>query len=148
VYVAYRAKKAVTDNIKVDEGKKTIEIPTPEGPITMGETSAETPTHVGGVPVYPGAKALSGGGQFSFGDKFQIGGQEFSTDDSVDQVVAFYREKYGKELDEARADGQYTLSINTGTKEQPHVVTINVQSDPDSGGTKIMMSHLGAKEAQ
>ncbi len=148
VYVAYRAKKTIGDNIKLDENKKTIEIPTPGGPITMGETSAETPTEIGGVPVYPGAKALSGGGQFSFGDKFQIGGQEFSTDDSVDQVVAFYREKYGKDLNEVQAEGHYRLSISSGTKEQPHIVTIDVAPDADAGNTKITMSHLGGKEAQ
>lgn len=148
VYVAYRAKKAIGDNIKLDEDKKTIEIPTPGGPITMGETSAETPKEIGGVPVYPGAKALSGGGQFSFGDKFQIGGQEFSTDDSVDQVVAFYREKYGKDLNEVQAEGHYRLSVSTGTQQQQHVVTIDVAPDADAGNTKIVMSHLGGMEAQ
>jgi hypothetical protein len=147
-YMAYRMKNRITDQIKVDEGKKTIEIPTPGGPITMGETSAETPTEIGGVPVYPGAKALSGGGQFSFGDKFQIGGQEFSTDDSVDQVVAFYREKYGKDLIEVQSEGHYRLSISSGSKEQPHIVTIDVAPDADAGNTKITMSHLGGKEAQ
>ena len=80
-YMAYRVKNKVTEQIRLDEGKKTIEIPTPGGTIRMGETSAETPKEIGGVPVYPGAKAQSGGGQFSFGDKFQIGAQEFSTDD-------------------------------------------------------------------
>lgn len=147
-YVAYRMKDKVTEQIKLDEGKNTIEIPTPGGTITMGETSAETPKEIGGVPVYPGAKALEGGGQLSFGDKFQIGGQEFVTDDSVDQVVEFYRDKYGRELNEAQSEGRYRLSVNTGTQPQPHIVTIDVQPDADAGNTKIFMSHLGGKEAQ
>jgi hypothetical protein len=148
-YMAYRAKKAIGENIQLNEDKKTIEIPTPGGSIRMGGTPAETPKEVGGVPVYPGAKATAGGGQFSFGDKFQIGGQEFTTTDSADQVVAFYRDKYGKEMTEVQSDGQYNLTINSGDQQHPQMVTINVQPEADSGGTKIVMSHIGgSKEAQ
>lgn len=148
IYVAYRAKKTITDQIKIDEGSKTIEIPTPQGTLRMGETSSETPTDVGGVPVYPGAKALAGGGQLSFGDKFQISGQEFETDDSVDQVVSFYKGKYSTELTAVEGDGHHRLSINTGTSREPHMVTIDVSSDSDSGKTKIGMSYIGGREAQ
>jgi hypothetical protein len=147
-YIAYRAKQKIGETIQIDEGKKTIEIPTPGGAIKLGETSAETPKEVGGVPVYPNAKAVAGGGQLSFGDKFQIGGQEFTTEDSVDQVVAFYREQYGKDLIEAQSGGQYNLTINKGTQQQPHVVTVSVGPNPDGTGTKIMMSHIGGKEAE
>jgi hypothetical protein len=146
--MAYRMKNKVTEQIKLNEDKKTIEIPTPGGTIKMGETSAETPKEIGGVPVYPGAKAQRGGGQFSFGDKFQIGAQEFLTDDSVDQVLAFYRDKYGKDLNEVQSEGHYRLSVNTGTQQQPHMVTMDVVPDTDSGKTKIVMTHLGGKEAQ
>ena len=61
-YMAYRMKNKVTEQIKLNEDKKTIEIPTPGGTIKMGETSAETPKEIGGVPVYPGAKAQRGAG--------------------------------------------------------------------------------------
>ncbi len=147
-YFIYRAKKTVGENIQINEGKKTIEIPTPGGAIKLGETSTETPKDIGGVPVYPGAKAVAGGGQFSFGDKFQVGGQEFTTTDSADKVVQFYRDKYGKDLNETQADGQYSLMIKSGTQEMPSMVTINVQPSAESGETKIVMSHLGGKEAQ
>lgn len=148
VYIGYRAKKAVTDQIKLDEGGKGIEIPTPGGTIRMGENSDKTPTEVGGVPVYPGAKATEGGGQLSFGDKFQFGGQEFLTDDSVDQVVGFYKEKYGSELTEMQAEGHHRLSINKGTQQEPHLVTLDVQRDPDTDKTKIFMTFMGGKESQ
>ena len=148
IYVAYRARKTVTDKIQIDKDKGTIEIPTPAGSLKMGETPTETPTDVGGVPVYPGAKAMAGGGQLSFGDKFQIRGQEFETDDSVDQVVAFYKEKYGKEMTALEGDGHHRLSINTGTSNQPHIVTIDISSDLDSGKTRIGMSYIGGKEVQ
>jgi len=148
VYVGYRAKKAVTDHIKIDEDGKVLEIPTPEGPITLGGTPAETPKEIGGVPVYPNATALGRGGQLSFGDKFQMGGQEFETDDSVDDVLAFYREKYGSELNEVKSGDHYRLSVNTGTPQQPHSVTIDILPDAASGKTKIVMAHLGGKEVQ
>ena len=148
LYGVYRAKKAVGEAVKMDESGKSFEIQTPGGPIKMGEQPVKTPTEIGGVPVYPGAKATEAGAQFSFGDKFQIGGQEFATDDSVDQVVAFYKEKYGSELNIAETEGHYRLSVNTGSKQQAHVVTIDVSADPDTSKTKIMMSHLGGKETQ
>ena len=91
---------------------------------------------------------MAGGGQLSFGDKFQIRGQEFETDDSVDQVVAFYKEKYGKEMTALEGDGHHRLSINTGTSNQPHIVTIDISSDLDSGKTRIGMSYIGGKEVQ
>jgi hypothetical protein len=148
VYIGYRAKQAVTEKIKIDEDRKTIEIPTPQGPITLGGPTGETPEEIGGVPVYPGAKALESGGHFSFGDRLQIGGQEFETEDSVDDVLAFYRGKYGSELNETRAGDHYRLAIDKGTKQQPHVVTIDVHRDPESGKTRIMMAHVGGKEVQ
>ena len=47
-----------------------------------------------------------------------------------------------------QAEGNYRLSINKGTKQEPHVVTVDVQRDPDTGKTKIFMTHMGGKEAQ
>jgi len=146
VYIGYRAKRAVDEAIKTEESGKSVEIQTPGGVIKMGETTGKTPTEIGGVPVYPGAKALEAGAQFSFGDKFQIGGQEFVTDDSVDQVVAFYKERYGTELMMVEADDHHRLTISTGNKQERHVVTIDVSTDSETSKTKIVMSHLGGKE--
>jgi len=146
VYLGYRAKKAVDEAIKLDEKGKSVEIQTPGGALKLGEQSTKPGDTIAGVPVYPGSSAVEGGAQFSFGDKFQIGGQEFVTDDSVDQVVAFYKENLGTELMMAEGDGHYRMSVNRGDKEHPLVVTVDVSKDEDTGKTRIIISHLGGEE--
>ena len=147
-YIGYRAKKAVTDRINLDKPGSSIEIPTPGGNITLGGPKEEAPTEIGGVPVYPGAEVTESGAQFSFGDQFQIGGQEFTTGDSVDEVVEYYKEMYGNKLNTVESQGRYQLSVNTGTEREPHMVTIGISRDAASEKTKIFMSHLGGKGAQ
>lgn len=148
VYGIYRAKKAVTENFKMDERGKSVEIQTPSGPLKLGQQAAKPGDTVAGVPVYPGATAQEGGGQLSFGDKFSIGGQDFVTDDSVEQVVEFYKEKLGSDLSVVQNEGNYRLSIQKGTKEHPTMVTIDVANDQSSGKTKITIAHMGGGAAQ
>ena len=148
VYGVYRAKRAVREAIQMDKSGKSVEIQTPGGPIKLGPQAAKPGDMVAGVPVYPGATALEGGGQFSFGDKFSIGGQDFVTDDDVEKVVDFYKEKLGSDLSVVQNEGHYRLSIQKGTKEHPTVVTIDVAKDQNSGKTKITIAHMGGGAAQ
>ena len=148
VYGVYRAKRAVREAIQMDKSGKSVEIQTPGGPIKLGPQAAKPGDMVAGVPVYPGATALEGGGQFSFGDKFSIGGQDFVTDDDVEKVVDFYKEKLGSDLSVVQNEGHYRLSIQKGTKEHPTVVTIDVAKDENSGKTKITIAHMGGGAAQ
>lgn len=143
VYVGYRAKRAVERTIQMDESGKSLKIQTPQGEIKLGEHPTKEGDTVAGVPIYPGATALEGGGQFSLGDKFQIGGQDFLTTDAVDQVVDFYKEKYGSKLSIAENAGHYRLAIESGDEQQAGVVTIDVFADEESGKTKITMAHMG-----
>ena len=148
VYGVYRAKKAVREAIQMDNSGKSVEIQTPSGPLKLGSQAAKPGDMIAGVPVYPGATALEGGGQFSFGDKFSVGGQVFVTNDDVEQVVEFYKEKLGPDLRAVQEEGNYHLSIQKGTKEHPTVVTISVAKDEDSGKTRITISHMGGEAAQ
>jgi hypothetical protein len=143
VYVGYRAKRAVERTIQMDESGKSIKIQTPQGEIKLGEHPTKEGDTVAGVPIYPGATALEGGGQFSFGDKFQIGGQDYLTTDPVDKVVDFYKEKLGSEMSVAESDGHYRLSVERGDAKHSGVVTIDVFADEESGKTKITIAHLG-----
>jgi len=148
VYGVYRAKRAVREAIQMDKSGRSVEIQTPGGPLKLGPQAAKPGDMVAGVPVYPGATALEGGGQFSFGDKFSIGGQDFVTDDDVEKVVDFYKEKLGSDLSVVQNEGHYRLSIQKGTKEHPTVVTIDVAKDQNSGKTKITIAHMGGGAAQ
>lgn len=146
VYLGYRAKKAVNEAIETGGKGQSIEIPTPGGGIKLGGAPAETPEEIGGVPVYPGAEALEKGAQLSFGNKIQISGQEFETDDSVDEVVTFYKEKYPDNVMMLEAEGRFRMSVNTGSEDEPRMVTIDVSPDRTTGKTKIFMSQVGGKE--
>jgi hypothetical protein len=146
VYIGYRAKRAVEQTVKMDESGKSIKIQTPEGEIRLGEHPTKEGDTVGGVPIYTGATALEGGAQFSFGDKLRIGGQEYETSDSVDQVVDFYKEKLGPQMTVVERDGHYRMSVQRGEGRQASIVTIDVFADEGSGKTKITISHLGGME--
>jgi hypothetical protein len=143
VYIGYRAKRAVEQTVKMEEGGKSFKIQTPQGEIKLGEHPRKEGETIAGVPIYPGATALEGGGQFSFGDKFQIGGQDYLTSDPVDKVVDFYKEKYGAKLSVAEDAGHYRLALESGDEERSGVVTIDVFADEESGKTKITIAHMG-----
>jgi hypothetical protein len=143
VYIGYRAKRAVEQTVKMEEGGKSFKIQTPQGEIKLGEHPTKEGETIAGVPIYPGATALEGGGQFSFGDKFQIGGQDYLTSDPVDKVVDFYKEKYGSKLSVAENAGHYRLSLESGDEKHSGVVTIDVFADEESGKTKITIAHMG-----
>ena len=143
VYIGYRAKRAVERTIQMDESGKSLKIQTPQGEIKLGEHPAKEGDTVAGVPIYPGATALEGGGQFSLGDKFQIGGQDFLTTDPVDKVVDFYKEKYGSKLSIAENAGHYRLAIESADEQHAGVATIDVFEDEQSGKTKITIAHMG-----
>jgi hypothetical protein len=145
VYIGYRARRAVNE---IKQGETSIKIPTSEGDIKIGGHPTEKGGAIAGVPVYPGATALQGGGQFSFGDKLQIGGQDYETSDSVDQVVDFYKEKLGSKLSVAENAGHYRLAVETGDEKRSGVVTIDVFEDEQTGKTKITIAHLGGMKAQ
>jgi hypothetical protein len=143
VYIGYRAKRAVERTVRMDEGGKSIKIQTPEGEVELGKHPTKEGETIAGIPIYPGAKALEGGGQFSFGDKLQIGGQEYETADPVDQVVEFYKDKLGSQMTVEESAGHYRMSVQRGEAGQAGIVTIDVSADEESGKTKISIAHLG-----
>jgi hypothetical protein len=91
-----------------------------------------------GVPVYPGATALEGGGQLSLG----AGGikvQQFTTSDSVDNVAAFYKDKLvAKEV----------VSLSPGTAmvqgmgANGVVTTVSIATDSGTGKTKFTITSI------
>ncbi len=148
VYGVYRAKRAVQGSLKLDSSGKTFEVQTPGGPIKFRQQAVKPGDNIAGVPVYPGATVLQGGGQLTIGDKLKVAGQDFSTDDSVDKVVEFYKEKLGADLSVVENEGHYRMSVTRGEKAHPEVVTIDIFKDEDSGKTRITIAHLGGEATQ
>ena len=129
-------------------GQSEVAINAPGGQIKVTAGSGVTAEQLG-VPIYPGAVVgkdggsvtLSGGGAQGHG---WFGASVFRTDDDMDEVVAFYKEKLGnqaKTLD-STADGTRTVVFTLETDKGWRMVTI---SNEDAKVTKIAIASAGGK---
>jgi len=142
VYMVYRAKQ------KVNQFEKQVHatFPTASGSPEVHAQPAAPSTAPGqetapvvdtAVPVYPGATGSEGGGQMSVG----IGGvkvQQYTTSDSVDKVVAFYKEKMGPTAMVTQSGGSALVQV-VGSNG---VVNVAITTDSSSGKTKISISSI------
>jgi zinc-ribbon domain len=113
-------------------------ITTPAGKFSSGRTSAAhlTESEVG-APIYPGAVAEEGG--FKLGaDSGSMATYVFKTSDSVQQVLAFYREKFGPKTSviETPQGG-----IVTAAKNDNEGVMVTVGRDENEDKTSIAITH-------
>lgn len=141
VYVGYRAKQRLDQTIKVDEAGKAITLKTPKGDIRLGERAGGEARSIGGVPPYPGSTPVNKGAAFSVGDKDLISGQEYVTSDSVEEVVAFYKQKLGPKTSVTEYDGRFQLTHQDEDEES--ITVVHVNRDEETGDTKIFISHMG-----
>ncbi len=124
VYMAYRIKNRMQS--QMEQIHATVQ--------TGGKTGTATATV---IPPYPGATAVNSG--FSIGGaQGGLSSQEFETTDSVDQVVAFYKDKLGPKANVNESNGKTTLTLfgNNG-------IDSVVVSREESGKTRIDIGHLG-----
>lgn len=135
-------------------GDKTTTIKTPEGEITYDQNNGDTEVTYGGetykssekapteaelgVAIYPGATYVEGSGGSGSGSTQQ--GQaawasgEFTTSDSFDTVVSWYKNKLGEPLlVETTGEKQATWIVNKG-QESTTTVAVTVE------GTKTLIT--------
>jgi zinc-ribbon domain len=113
-------------------------ITTPAGKFSTGRTSAAhlSETEVG-APIYPGAVAEEGG--FKLGaESGSMATYVFKTSDSVAQVLAFYRDKFGPKTSviETPQGG-----IVTAAKNDNEGVMVTVGRDENEDKTSIAITH-------
>src|ERR1700693_516582 len=113
-------------------------ITTPAGKFSSGRTSTAhlTESEVG-APIYPGAIAEEGG--FKLGaDSGSMATYVFKTSDSVAQVLAFYRNKFGPKTSviETPQGG-----IVTAAKNDNEGVMVTVGRDENEDKTSIAITH-------
>ncbi len=145
VYVAYRIKQrgAIimqgtrsgsmsygTPEVQAEKGGEESEV--------TGESEAAAVSFKD-VPPYPGSKRTGAGGNLGVAG-FGIAGQEYVTPDSVDQVVAFYKDKLGKKLVVRETEGNATISFAAADGS---MTTIIVSRDEEAGETKIKITRIG-----
>ncbi|MBZ5670116.1 MAG: zinc ribbon domain-containing protein [Acidobacteriia bacterium] len=141
VYVYYRARQKVNQlrneaRITFPTSVGTQEVRSePEGQKLDRET---TPAVDLEVPIYPGATHAEGGGAMSFGaGAFKV--QQYTTDDSVDKVVSFYRDKMGSKAVVQQSEGKAVVQV-AGSNG---LISVTVVPDDASGKTKFTITRIG-----
>jgi hypothetical protein len=132
-------------------GQSEVAINAPGGQIKVTAGSSITEEQLG-VPIYPGATVGSDGGSITFAGEGAkghgwFGASVFRTEDNMDDVVAFYKEKLG---DQARTldsttDGTRTVVFTLETDKGWRMVTV---SNEEAKVTKIAVASAGGKAAQ
>jgi zinc-ribbon domain len=115
-----------------------VTISTPGGKISTGRTSTAhlTETEVG-APIYPGAIAEEGG--FKLGaENGSMATYVFKTSDSVPQVLAFYRDKFGPKTSviETPQGG-----VVTAAKNDNEGIMVTIGHDESEDKTSIAITH-------
>jgi hypothetical protein len=142
VYFVYRVKQKAHQFEKQARATFPMQMGTREvhtQPAGAGAAPSEQagPVVDTGVVAYPGATASGGGGQMSMGAG-SVKTQQYTTSDSVDKVVAFYKDKLGPTAMVTQS-GQGALVQVSGTNG---VITIVIAPDSSTGKTKISMSSI------
>jgi hypothetical protein len=112
-----------------------VSLSTPNGTITTGKSVNVSAADLGTDP-YPGANASEGSMNMKTPNGAMITAVYTSTDSS-DQVVAFYREKLGENASIVQSSNGTVISA--GEKDRDNVV---VTITPESIGTKIAIIHV------
>jgi cbb3-type cytochrome oxidase subunit 3 len=137
VYFIYRAKQ------KVNEFKKEAHItfPTEAGTREVRTEPGAKPTTEAvnmDVPIYPGATPTEAGGDMSMGAGV-VKVQQYVTDDAVDKVVSFYKDKLGSSLTVQQSEGKAVLQL-VGSAG---LTNITVFRDDSAGKTKFSITRIG-----
>jgi hypothetical protein len=141
VFIGYRARQRLNETFKVDEAGKGITLKTPKGDIRLGESPGAEGKSIGGIPPYPGATPVNQGGDFSVGGKSLISGQEYTTSDSVEDVVKYYKEQFGPKVGVMEFEGKFQLTHADDKNEG--ITIVHVSPNENAEGTKIVVSYMG-----
>jgi len=117
-------------------------ISTPGGTFSGGGTSNFTADELG-ADLYPGAEATKGGMRMNLPTGSIISGI-FITSDSKDQVLNFYKGKFGSDASIFDGADSAMISVKKGDHETV-MVTISNRASENDGKTKISIVHTTNK---
>ncbi|MGA8869763.1 MAG: zinc-ribbon domain-containing protein [Candidatus Acidiferrales bacterium] len=132
IFGVWRVSKAV----HVDRSG-SVTISTPEGRISAGQTPAHVTEAEVGAPIYPGAVSAEGGIKFGAASG-SMATYVFMTSDSVQQVLAFYRGKFGPK---ATVMETPSGAMVTSAKSDNEGTLVTIGHDDSDGKTSIMITH-------
>jgi hypothetical protein len=129
--------------VKTPEGNVTVDESGGDSEVTYGgetyKSSDKAPTEAElGAPVYPGADYVEGSGGSgsitSEGGVLSGASGEFTTSDSFDQVVAYYKGKMGEPMLEETTGEKTAYWLVSKGEETTTTVTVSIQ------GGKILIT--------
>ncbi len=141
VYFMYRTRQRV----RRYESQFHTTFPTQPGIPGMHPTPSEPAPPSGpvvdtGIPVYPGATPFGGGSQAS-GPNGSIRTQQYTTSDSMEKIVDFYKDKLGPNTFVTQAEGKALLQNQSAAG----ATTVTVSPDSRSGNTLITIMIISGK---
>jgi hypothetical protein len=111
---------------------------TPGGTLTANTTENYSASDLG-TDVYPGAQSGKGSMRMTLPTGSMVTAV-YVTSDSIDQVLSFYKSKFGSSASVFESPGATVLTLNKGQQESV-VVTITTGSSEYPGKTEIHIVH-------
>jgi hypothetical protein len=91
-----------------------------------------------GLPIYPGASQGKGGLHMTIAGKSMVSAN-FLTSDSVDQVVAFYKDKAGSNAQVMTTGNGGVISFTNGSDS--YSITVTQNANANNGKTQFIIIH-------
>lgn len=128
----------ISRTIHVNGPNGQVTLHTPGGTVTANSTETFTASDLG-TDIYPGAKSAKGGMRMTLPTGSMVAGN-FLTSDSKDQVVAFYKSRFGSEASVMETSDGAILTLNK-SKQDTIMLTITQKPDQYDGKTHIYIMH-------
>jgi hypothetical protein len=139
-YTVYRVSRAIHGNGTTN----TMTITTPEGKVNLNTNETYSASDLG-TDIYPGAQSIHGGMRMELPTGSMVTGV-FVTSDSKDQVVAFYKTKFGSGASTFDTSEGAILTLPKGQQESI-MVTITAKPSENGGKTKVVIVHTKNNKA-
>jgi len=132
----------VSKAVHVSNNGGGVTLTTPSGTLTAGTGASVTAGDLG-VDIYPGANQQQNGSLHITTPKGSEISAVFTTNDSMTQVVDFYKGKLGTGVSVYQSDKSAVLTSTSADNKSSVMVTISTEGNPTpgEGQTKIAIMH-------
>lgn len=128
----------VAHSVHVSGSGDQVTVHTPGGTISTDTSETYTASELG-TDIYPGAVSGKGSVRLKMAGNSVVTAV-FLTSDSKDQVLAFYKNKFGSDASIYDSSDETVLTVNKGESESV-VVTLSKGSGDNQGKTEIHIVH-------
>jgi len=133
-FTVWRISRAI--HVSGPNGQVTLH--TSGGTVTANSTETFTATDLG-TDIYPGAQSAKGGMRMTLPSGSMVAGN-FLTSDSKDQVVAFYKSRFGSDASVMETSDGAILTLSK-SKQDTVMLTITQKPEQYDGKTHIYIMH-------